>query len=127
MATRLSRHKIAAHVADRLLSGSSAQKVLKEVAAYLVDSRRTRETELVVREIEEALASRGVVVADVTSAHPISKSVKAEIARLVGAKTLQIRETIDPGVLGGVHISLPGKRYDGTLRRKIMALKAKQL
>lgn len=127
MAIRLSRRKIAAYVADKLTTGTSVRETIKEVAAYLVDTRRTREAELLVRDIEDALVSHGIVVADVTSAHPLSSQLRGEIATLVGGKSLQLRETIDPNVLGGVRVNIPGKQFDGTIQRKLSALKAKQL
>ena len=127
MAIRLSRRKIAAYVADKLTTGTSVRETIKEVAAYLVDTRRTREAELLVRDIEDALVSHGIVVADVTSAHPLSSQLRGEIAALVGGKSLQLRETIDPNVLGGVRVNIPGKQFDGTIQRKLSALKAKQL
>lgn len=127
MALRLSRRKLAAYVADKLIAGDKPTAALKEAAAYLVDTRRTREQELLVRDIEDALATRGTVVADVTSAFPLSSSLKSEIKKLVGGKTLQFRETVDKDVLGGVRVDVPGKRFDGTIRRKLMQLKAKQL
>jgi F-type H+-transporting ATPase subunit delta len=127
MALRLSRRKLAAYVADKLQDGVSASEVLREVAAYLIDTRRTRELELLVRDIEDALAVRGVVVADVTTAHALGEELKSEISALVGAKKLQIRETIDESVLGGVRIDIPGKRFDGTIRHKLTALRAKKI
>lgn len=127
MAQRLSRRKLAAHVAERLGDAKTARAALKEVAAHLVATRRTRELELLVRDIEDAMAERGVVVADVTSAHPLSGSIKSEITKLVGAKKLALRETVDPMVLGGIRVDIPGKRFDATVRRKLTALKAKQL
>lgn len=127
MSVRLSRRKLATYVAEKLLGGASKKTVLREVAAYLVDTRRTREMELLARDIEDALAVRGVVVADVVSARPLSDNLKAEIIKLAGAKSVQFRETIDESVLGGVRVNLPGQRFDGTIRRKINALKAKQL
>jgi F-type H+-transporting ATPase subunit delta len=127
MAQRISRRKLAAYVADRLGDAKTARAALKEAAAYLVDTRRTRELELLVRDIEDALAVRGTVIADVTSAHPLSSTLKSEITKLVGAKTLSLRESIDPDVLGGIRVDIPGKRYDATVRRKLIALKAKQL
>jgi F-type H+-transporting ATPase subunit delta len=127
MALRLSRRKIAAYAADQLLAGSSSSKVLREVAAYLIETKRTRELELVVREIEDALAERGTVIANITSARPLSASLRAEIAGLIGGKSPQLRELIDPTVLGGVRIDMPGKRFDGTIRRQLTALRAKQL
>jgi F-type H+-transporting ATPase subunit delta len=127
MATRLSRRKIAEFAADELLKGTPKKKVLAQVAAYLVTSGRTRELELLVRDIEDMLADRGVVVADVTTTHTLTQATKTEIHKLVGAKSLQIRELIDESVLGGVRVDVPGRRFDGTILRKLTALKAKQL
>lgn len=127
MALRVSRRRIAAYVADKLVSGQASGLVLREVAAYLVATGRTREQELLVRDIESALAARGIVVADVASAFAISKDVKAQIAKLVGASTVELRETIDPSLLGGVRVDVPGRRFDGTIRHKLTALRAKQL
>lgn len=127
MAQRVSRRKLADFVASRLAAGESAELALREVAAYLIATGRTREQELVVRDIEGALASRGIVIADVTSVHPVSASLSAQIKDLTGAKSLQLRSSLDETVLGGVRIDIPGKRFDGTIRRKLNALKAQQL
>lgn len=127
MAQRLSRRKIAAYAADKLLAGEKPARVTKELAAYLQATGRTREQELLVRDIEGVLSERGVTVASVTSAHPLSQQVKKELAALVGKGSLQLRETVDPSVLGGVRLDIPGKRFDGTLKRKLGLLKeAKQ-
>lgn len=127
MAQRLSRRKMAEFAAEQLLAGKSSKDALKEIAAYLIETNRTGEAELVVRDIEDALAREGVMVADVTSARPLSKAAKADVTKMIGAKQLHLRETIDETVLGGVRINLPGKRYDGTIRHRLAALKAKQL
>jgi F-type H+-transporting ATPase subunit delta len=127
MAQRLSRRKIAEHAANKLVSGVASKKVLKEVAAYLVETRRTREMELVVRDIEAALAEKGIVVADVTSARPLTALLKGEVSKLVGTKNVQLRETIDETVLGGMRVTVPGKRFDGTVRRKLTVLKSKAI
>jgi F0F1-type ATP synthase delta subunit len=127
MAGRLTRRKIAAYAADKIISGTSVKSVLREIAAYLVDTRRTRETDLIVREIEDTLAEKGAVVADVTTAYPLSDSLRDEVKKLVGGKTVYLRENIDESVLGGVLVDIPGQRFDGTIRRKLTALRAKQL
>jgi F-type H+-transporting ATPase subunit delta len=127
MAVRLSRRKLAVYAADKLQAGASVSESLNEIAAYLIDTRRTRELELLVRDIEDALATRGTVVADVTTAHALSEELKTAIGALVGAKNLQMRETIDESVLGGVRIDIPGKRFDGTMRHTLTALRAKKL
>jgi len=127
MAMRISRRKLALRVADRLLAGVSTKETLNELAAFLVDTRRTREQELVVRDIEAALAEKGMVVADITSAFPLDQTLRQAIGQLVGGDTLAVREAIDPSVLGGVRVDIPGKRFDGTIRRKLTALKAQQV
>ena len=126
MPGRISRRKLAEYVAEKLVKGDS-KKALSELAAFLVDTRRTDEVDLLVRDIEQELADRGVMIADITTAHPLSESLKADIKKMVGGKTLQVRETIDKSVLGGVRIDIPGKRFDRTIRRKLTALKAKQV
>lgn len=127
MPARLSRRKLAAYAAEKMLAGTPKKAILKELAAYLVDTKRTREMELLVRDIEDTLASRGVVVANVATAHPLSAGMKSEINKLIGAKNVQLREAVDPTVLGGVRIELPGKRFDGTMRHKLNALKANKV
>ena len=124
MGARISRRKLAQYAAKRLVEGEKTGLVLKDVAAFLIDARRTREVELIVRDIETALAERGVIVADVTSAFPLTESIKDEVKKLVGGKQLVLRETVDPSVLGGIRLETPGKRLDATLQRKILALKA---
>lgn len=127
MAVRLSRRKMAAYVADKLVAGTPVNEALREVAAYLQDSGRTREQLLLVRDIEAEMAARGVVVADVASAHPIDASIIDQIKAMTGAKSLQLRQSVDESLLGGIRVDIPGKRFDGTIRHKLNALRAKQL
>jgi len=127
MANRLSRRKLSIYAAEQIIAGVAVKKVLSELGAYLIDAGRTDGQELLVRDIEVELASRGIVVADVTSARPLDKTTKEEVATLVGAKHVQFREAIDPAVIGGIRIDTPGKRFDRTIRHKLNALKAKQL
>jgi F-type H+-transporting ATPase subunit delta len=128
MAARLSRRKIAVFVTNKILAGNhQAHEVMRELAAYLVTERRTRELDLIVRDIEEMLADSGVIVADVASARPLSEAMKAEVTAMLGATSVQLRESVDEALLGGIRIDTPGKRFDGTIRHKLTALRAKQL
>ena len=58
MTQKISRRKLASYVVDRFESGAPLATLLKEVAAYLVDSKRTREADLLVRTIEDVFADR---------------------------------------------------------------------
>lgn len=129
MAARLSRRKLAAYVAERLASGD--KKALSQLAAYLVDTRRTRELPLVVRDIESALVARGVIVADVTSTGSLSKSAETAIREFIanGHKnaSVQLRLHEDADLIAGVKIQLPGQELDASVRHKLTALKASKV
>ena len=125
MAT-ISRRKIAGHVVSRLLDGDKAAIVLKELAAYLVDSKRTKEADLIIRDIETTLANRGTVLAHVTSARSLESAAKQAIESYIasksGAKTVTLTESIDETLLGGVKIEYPGHQLDATVKTKLERL-----
>lgn len=129
MATRLSRRTIARHTADQLLKGDA--DVVRQLAAFLIDTRRTRELELIVRDVEDALVGRGVVIASVASARDLTAEAKKAISTFIsqtsGASTVHLRPRVDPSLLGGVKIDLPGEELDTTLRRKLTLLKSNKV
>lgn len=127
MARKLSRRQIAKYVASQLLNGSSKDKVLKQLAAYLVDQRRTNELASIVRDIAHHLALAGVVSATVTSAFELSATTKKLIQDYVkqqtDAKTVTLTPVIDESVLGGVKITTPGKELDMTIAHQLIKLR----
>lgn len=126
MAGRISRRKIASYYADELLAGK--KDIATQLAAFLIDTRRQRELDLIVRDIELALADRGVLVADVASSRDLSQAAKKSITDFLqvsqGARTVTLREHVDATLLGGVRIGIPGAAVDATLRRKLNLLKS---
>jgi F0F1-type ATP synthase delta subunit len=127
MQQKISRRKLAMYIADSLEKGASLSALLRELAAYLVLTKRTREAELVVRAVEDTLAERGSVIARVTTAHPLDATLRREIEQLVDAKTVHLYEIVDPEVIGGVRIETPGAFLDATLKRKLLALRQAKL
>lgn len=129
MAQRLARRKIAAHYAEQLIAGKKG--VVRQLAAYLVETRRVRELDLIVRDIEEALAARGVLLADVASSRKLSAAATKEITAYLKAATqankIHLRETVEPELLGGVRIAAAGKELDATLRQRLNQLKASKI
>ena len=125
---KLSRRKVAAHLADELIAG---KRVTNKLAAYLIETKRTRELELFVRDIKAALAERGVLLADVASAREIASETKNTITdylkKKTGAKDVHLQTTVDPTLLGGVRIETPDERLDSTLRHKLNQLTASKL
>ena len=124
-ASTISQRRLAAYVAGQLLASGDKKRLIKELAAYLIETGRVRDLNQVVAAIEEALASRGAVVATVTTARPLSPENKQAIVKQftpTGAK-LYIREQIDPSVIGGFKIELPGSQFDGPVIHKLTTLK----
>ena len=124
-ASTISQRRLAAYVAGQLLASGDKKRLIKELAAYLIETGLVRDLNQVVAAIEEALASRGAVVATVTTARPLSPENKQAIVKQftpTGAK-LYIREQIDPSVIGGFKIELPGSQFDGTVIHKLTTLK----
>ena len=127
--TKLSRRAVSEYIAERLIAGEPQQVLLEQLAAYLIESRRTKELNLMVRDIQYYLAEKGYVSGTVTAAFELSKDAEAAIKVYAksetGAKHIQLDTVIDPSVLGGVRLSLPGKELDTTISRKITLLKTR--
>lgn len=129
MARKLSRRLISRHVAQSLQSSDNSTKVIKQLAAYLVDARRTGEVDLLVRDIEHELSISGTVIARVTTANSLSEQLEKNIAKFVkdqsGAKTVLTEYSRDPSILGGFKLDLPGKQLDRTISGQLMTLRTK--
>jgi F0F1-type ATP synthase delta subunit len=127
MAVRLSRRKIAIHYATSLVEGLDVKQLTKELAAYLVESKRTKELPLIISDIEHQLGLMGVVSAKVTSAHILDDIAKKALIDLVrdktGARQVNLKESLDPKVLGGMKLEFTGTELDTTIARRLAKLK----
>jgi len=127
MAVRLSRRKITGYVAQQLVDGCDMKDLVPKLASFLVDNRRIKELDLIIRDVECELGQRGVILARVTSAHELSQSTRDAVTGFIesqtGAKDIQLEQFIEPKVLGGVRIDLPGQQFDGTIARKLLTLR----
>lgn len=121
----LSRRQLANYTAEQLLTGR--HEVVDELAAYLLETRRTKELDMLVMDIEAVLLERGVIVADVSSARFLSATAKDEVAstlrRAFQAQELHMREHVEPSLLGGVMVRTADHEFDGTLRKTLNQLK----
>lgn len=125
MSRALSRTKIARYVAEQLQAGNT--DVVREVAAYLIENRRTREADLIVRSILERLETEGIVLADVTTATALDEAIKSELQQLTGASQLEINEHVDPSVLGGIRFETPSRRLDATFAHRLTQLRERKI
>ena len=129
MARRLSRRALADFVVSAVTRGDDLKTVARQLAAYLVQSRRTKELDLIVRDIEYRLADYGFVAGTVTTAFAIGSETKAQLTRYVTELTQTPRVSLayqqDPAVIGGYLISLPGKELNRTVHHQLTQLKTR--
>lgn len=124
---KLSRRKLAGNAAARLAGGETKKTVLRDLAAYLIDTNRKKEAVLVVRDIESMLVDAGTAVGTVISARPLSGAALKSVESFVKEsnsriKTVVLREQIDESLIGGVRLELPGKQLDASVKAKLEQL-----
>lgn len=127
--SKLSRRAVTEYIAEQLLAGAPQRKLIEQLAAYLIESRRTKELNLMVRDIQYYLADKGHVSGTVTTAFELSQATKDALTAFAKAETnatkVNLDTIVDPTVLGGMKISIPGKELDTTVSRKITLLKTR--
>jgi len=124
MMMRLSRRKIARYVAGRLAIGD--ELIIEELAALIIEERRERDIDLLVRDIEDQLAQSGITIATVETAKPLSEAVRQSVRKLLGGD-VRLREEVRPELIGGIRIETPTQELDGTISQKIYALKSRKV
>lgn len=124
MTMRLSRRKIARYVAGRLATGD--ELIIEELAALIIEERRERDIDLLVRDIEDQLAQSGITIATVETAKPLSEAVRQSVRKLLGGD-VRLREEVRPELIGGIRIETPTQELDGTISQKIYALKSRKV
>ena len=122
----ISRRRLAEHIADELANGASVKPLLVQTAAYLVEYKQTKQVDLLIRELEAILArEHGLVLAQVISARQLSAGLIKNIEQFVreseGAKQVEVSDSVDPSLLGGVIIRTPTAEFDTTIRKKLNA------
>ena len=129
MARKISRRHLAMYIATQLVGGVSRSKLVKQLAAYLVENRRTKELDMILKDIDFYLSEVGIVSANVTSAFSLSAETKKQVEKFIKQQTkgseITIDELIDPSVIGGVKISLSGFELDQTIAHQLTVLKTR--
>lgn len=129
MSNKLARRKVAEHVAQQLHEGADVQTLSKQLLAYLVETKQTGQSELLIRDIEQAVGAYDTSVAHIASAHPLDAVSRDGIINFIKefehAKQVVIAsESVDPELLGGVHIRSSQRVFDGTVRSSLKQLLA---
>ena len=130
MNSKASRRVIARTVAAKLLAEPKAHKHwIAALAAYLIDTKRASEVDLVVNDIaHELFEQEGKLLVDVTSARPLTDQVRSELTRVLkdatAAKEVDLTENVDPSLLGGLIARTPDAQLDASVRTTLKQLAA---
>ena len=125
MAGRLSRRALATFVAKELLAGND--QIIDWLAALLIEERREREADLLVRDIESILADSGQMIVRVDTAHPLDVATKKEIESMFDQHEVHIKETVRPELIGGVKVTTPTQSLDRTIAKKLEMLRTAEI
>lgn len=130
MAKGFSRTQLAAWAVSSLLeTPKDKKKIVEQLAAYLISTKRIHELDLLVNDIARALQSAtGLVVAEVVTARPMDaateKNVSAHITAQTGASQVEIINLVDESLRGGAIIKTPDAEQDLSVRGALQRLTA---
>jgi F-type H+-transporting ATPase subunit delta len=125
----ITRRKVAQYIAHAWVDKTTPRReLIQQMAGYLVASKKTHETELLINDIKQEIAQAyGVVVADVFSATQLDeqllKAINSFVLNKTGAKKVIMNNQIDEAVLAGVLIKTPETQFDLTARSKLAAMR----
>ena len=101
-------------------------KLTSNFLGVLAQNRRLAELPAMIRAFAAiAAAQRGEVTAEVASAHPLSDEQVASLQEKLKARegrTVKIRTSVDPDLLGGLVVTIGSKRIDSSIRTRLNSL-----
>ncbi len=116
------KRRLVLALADR----AKVPPLVKRLVELLSTRDRLTLLEAVAEEYAElANAAQGVVAAEAVTAVPLAAAQKKALeAALKGsASSVELRERVDPSLVGGLVIRAFGRTYDGSVRTRLAALR----
>lgn len=125
---KVARHILAEAISERILTIRDPKLLAKEIAAYLLQERRTSDLESILRDIMQHRTDLGVVEAEVVSAHPVGENVLSEVRSILksdlpGAKSVHMGTRIDPSLVGGIRVDMANQQLDMSIQSKLTTFK----
>ena len=109
-----------------VMEGQGFGKSVIDFVSVVANNRRLSVLRPIVAAFATLVAAkRGVVTATVASAHPLSDVQREQLrARLIeaGYGNVNIQETVDPALLGGLVVRVGARLYDTSLKSRLQRL-----
>ncbi len=128
--SQTSRRALARAVADKLsVDGADSRRIMRELAAYLVEHNMTDDADVIINDIAQELYARtGHLVVEVTSAHPLDDTTRQRIIGFFRDKTnatsVELHESINQELIGGFIAKTPSAELDTSVRSRLRQLTA---
>ena len=114
---------------NAVLDKNTGQQEAKNLVGLLVQRQRLDIIPELNQLFEEAvLAEQGIVMADVTTAEPLTETeqevVRKQLSKIVG-KEVQLRLKVDPNIIGGIVALVGDQLIDGSVVNQLRRLRAR--
>jgi F0F1-type ATP synthase delta subunit len=125
---KFARAELAALIGEKTLHVSDMRLLAREVAAYLLEEKRSQELESLMRDVLAYRETHGVIEAEVASAHDLSDDVLREVKSVIkehypGAKKVLVHDHVDTNVVGGLKVTLANDQLDMSVRKQLDTFK----
>jgi F-type H+-transporting ATPase subunit delta len=123
--TQEAKHGVVGKIASRI----GASKIIRNFLFVIVDHHRTQSLPEIVGTFQQVIRQRqGRAEAEIFSAAELSVAQKADFAKtletLTGLK-IETKYSLDPALLGGAVVRIGDTIYDGSLRNRLDAMRAR--
>jgi F-type H+-transporting ATPase subunit delta len=115
----------------KALMGRKLSTVMENFLTLLILKKRVQHLKAVVEHFERLRYKlKGKAAARVLTAMPLSAAQKADLAARLGATfglTVELREEVKPGLIGGIMVYLGDERMDGSVLGQLERMKQRLL
>lgn len=125
---KIARRRLAREIVRIIAQKPSyASTLLRQVAAYLLQTRQASQSHLLVADIaDELLRTKGVLSAEVTTAFGLSNATRQQLTDLLikstGATSVELNEQTDASLIGGVVVRTSQLELDASVKRQLMQM-----
>jgi F-type H+-transporting ATPase subunit delta len=124
--SRMIDAKTAAAAMDAVLAEQGFSALIRHFVGVVTANRRLTDLPALIQGFAAFVADkRGVVTAEVATAHPLSDTQRVQLAaRLAtaGYGRVNLHETVDPSLLGGLTLKIGARLYDTSLKSRLQRL-----
>lgn len=124
MSAHLPRKELAQALLEIVQKSDDSARTVEQIAAYLVREGRATDLDALLRDMEDIQRQQhGIQEVEASSAFTLSPAVKRAIESLFDAEHVQLHESIDQYLIGGVRVRSKDAVMDLSIRTQLNRLK----